>query len=419
MRAIILLIGDELLNGFKADSNGLFLAKRLTDLGITVLEQRIVPDSIDLITQSLASFLGRAELVFISGGLGPTVDDVTRQALAEFFGPSESEYYAPAITRITQYKQTKNSNMSLSPVDLGQAEILKVAKAVFDNPVGIAPAMSFQKNEIFWVSLPGVPREFETIVDTYLIPYLQANYLKTSAKSLSKSLLLDGISEANLSDLVQTIYAQSLPAISWAYLPESGLVLLRLSTNDLALEHKLNELYGQLKVLLRAYVVAEDKVDFFEYSKQYLRRHNLTIALAESCTGGALAAIFTADMGASDFFVYSAVVYRNEIKRRCLAVELKPEDDAVSEEVVRAMLAGVLAKSEANLGIAVSGYLTLAPNSQLKHIVWIAIGTKEQQMTYMEPLFLNNRKANREYILQRIGYRLYSFLRTFQITKSL
>lgn len=409
MRALILLIGDELLNGLKADSNGRFLSARCLEIGIEVQEIRMVPDRIEAVVKALNDFVGRAELVFISGGLGPTVDDITRDALAEFFDSSTREYYLPAVQRIKQYKQQKYATEQLSALDLRQAEVLKVATKIFDNQVGGAPSMAFQKDDMFWVSLPGVPIEFKNIVETQLIPYLQQNY-NLSQGNFSKYLVVDGISEADLSDLVDPIYQQTTSEISWAYLPDSSLTLLRLSTQKQALKAEMEQIYESLKNLLNNYVVAEDKVDFWRYCKQYLRENKLKISLAESCTGGALAAVLTAEPGASDFFAYSAVVYNNDMKKVCLKLELG-EEDVVSEVVVQKMLYGVLAKSGSDLAIAVSGYLNLPEDSVRKREVWIAIGTKAKKQNYREVLAFNDRSANREYILQRIGYRLYGFLR--------
>lgn len=269
--------------------------------------------------------------------------------------------------------------------------------------------MAFQKDDMFWVSLPGVPIEFKNIVETQLIPYLQQNY-NLSQGNFSKYLVVDGISEADLSDLVDPIYQQTTSEISWAYLPDSSLTLLRLSTQKQALKAEMEQIYESLKNLLNNYVVAEDKVDFWRYCKQYLRENKLKISLAESCTGGALAAVLTAEPGASDFFAYSAVVYNNDMKKVCLNLELG-EEDVVSEVVVQKMLYGVLAKSGSDLAIAVSGYLNLPEDSVRKREVWIAIGTKAKKQNYREVLAFNDRSANREYILQRIGYRLYGFLR--------
>lgn len=413
MRAIILLIGDELLNGLKTDKNGQLLCQKCAELGIEINEIRILPDQIPAILNALQSCLNRTDFVFISGGLGPTVDDLTRDALREFFAPCEARYFAPAIAQIRKYKQAKQDFSELSEAELRQTIIFSSAHKIFNNPVGGAPAMSFLHQGIFWVSLPGVPSEFAVILEQEIIPYLRANY--QLGQTLSQDLLLDGISEANLSDLLHNLYTQSPPQINWAYLPNFGLIHLRLSTRKPNLKTQLDQIYSQIKNLAKDFIIAAEKVDFFAYCRAFLCEHNLKIALAESCTGGALAASFTAEAGASEFFTYSAVVYSNMMKSRALGLNLRAEDNAVCEAVVRDMLKGVLDKSGADIGIAVSGYLNLPENSQFAREIWIAIGNKQQQQCFQEKLVFNDRLSNREYALQRIIYRLYCFLRALKL----
>jgi nicotinamide-nucleotide amidase len=382
INASIITIGDELLIGQVVDTNSAWMAQRLNDIGVWLHHRVAVGDVKEDILRALDEEGERSHIILITGGLGPTADDITKPVLCEYFGGKlvMDEATLEHVTYLFQHVFKRP--MPLLDRNRKQAEVPDVC-TVLKNDRGTAPGMLFEKSGKLFISLPGVPMEMQGIMQKHVLPLIQQRFHIPHIGH--RTLITFGIGESMLADLIQQ-WEEALPTfIKLAYLPNFGMVRLRLTAmhadKNIA-EEALNNQFAQLKILVKEFLVVDEDITMEKYIGQLLRAQNKTLATAESCTGGNIAHLITSIAGSSDYFIGSVVSYDNSIKENVLHV---PPDTlqsvgAVSEETVIAMVKGALELMQTDYAVATSGIMGPGGGSDEKPVgtVWIAVGNKEK-----------------------------------------
>ena len=346
-QAEILTIGDELLKGSTLNSNARFLGRELTDLGFRVSGQISCPDELPLIRQRLAECLSRAEVLVLTGGLGPTPDDVTREALAEYF-------HVPLEFSKSQYRHIekfyKVRGKKVPAIVRKEAEFPANAVPLM-NRYGIALGFYIPLDHQIVIVLPGVPREQENMFFDLVRPLLLKRYPKISAKH-SLTIKTTGLSEPEVMRRLGKTFFRD--AFDFGIYPSPGEAALRLQAEKKEVIRRLRDLAEKS---LAGHVYAWEDISLSEAVGRILTQKKLTLALAESCTGGALAAEITRVPGSSAYFPGGVVTYSNVSKIRELSVSpaVLYEKGAVSEAVAKAMAAGVRKRFGTSLGIGITG----------------------------------------------------------------
>ncbi len=379
MTAAIITIGDEILIGQIVDTNSAFIAESLNLIGVRVQEIRSIADQGRAISSCLADFEGRVDLVVITGGLGPTRDDITRQSLNDYFGGklTENPEVLAHIQTLFYFRGIKMSDLNRR-----QAVIPDNCK-ILENAEGTAPGMWFEKGETIFVSLPGVPFEMKSIVSLQLIPKL-ANMLNGNI-IVHRTIMTQGVPESYLASTISE-WELALPGnVHLAYLPHPGLVRLRLSAigenrDDL---NKLLQLeIDKLLKIIPEDIFALEDTTLEAVVGEILKTRDLTVSTAESCTGGYIASLFTSVAGSSEYFTGSVVAYSNEIKQNELGVAWEDIESfgAVSKKVVEQMAMGIRKKFGTDFGIATSGIAGPSGGSEDKPVgtVWIAVSSAQK-----------------------------------------
>ena len=385
--ASIITIGDELLIGQVIDTNSAWMAQELNKAGIWVKRRVAVGDSWDEIWQALDEESKHADIILITGGLGPTADDITKPLLCKYFGGK----------MVTDQKVLEHVKYLFEKVfkrpppildrNLKQADVPDTC-TVLHNERGTAPGMWFEKDGKVYVSMPGVPHEMKGIMTSTVLPRLQQHF--TMSAIVSRTLLTFGIGESFLAERIKD-FEEALPAnIKLAYLPNYGMVRLRLTgtaDNTALITANIETQFDTLKKLLPDVIVTDEDEPMEKVVGKLLKARNKTMATAESCTGGYIAHRITANAGSSEYFKGSIVSYANEVKEYLLGV---PHDyfttvGAVSEEVVKGMVTGVLNEIKADYAIAVSGIMGPGGATPEKPVgmVWVAAGNKEKITTQL------------------------------------
>jgi len=382
VRAEIITIGDEILYGQILDTNTQWISFELDKLGIKTIRKSSIGDSEDEITSILHEAKSRADVVFITGGLGPTKDDLTKKVLADFFQCS-LEINEDALNDVTEFFLKRGRELT----DINRGQSFLPTKAQFiPNKQGTAPCMWFDEFGVIWVSMPGVPYEMKAIMENEVIPKLVSHF-KTPI-IYHKVIKTIGIGESYLSDLIQD-WELSLPThIKLAYLPSLGIVKLRLTAFGEDIEKLKLEVENQidaLRPLINSYIFGYNKDEISEVVGQLLLNNKATISLAESCTGGHLSHQFTQVPGCSEYFMGGAISYSNEIKKNILKVSesILHIDGAVSESCVSAMAKSVREKFKTTYGIATSGIAGPDGGTNEKPVgtVWIALASEGELIT--------------------------------------
>jgi len=380
INASIITIGDELLIGQVIDTNSAWIAQQLNRAGIAVTKRIAVGDDADEIWNALESEKGNADLVLITGGLGPTSDDITKQLLCKYFD-GKMIVDNGALENV-KFLFEKIYHKPISEVNLKQAEVPDVCE-VIQNKRGSAPGMVFQKDGTIFISMPGVPYEMQGIMED-VIPMLEKRFALPAI--IHRTILTAGIGESALAEMIKDFEAQLPAEIKLAYLPNYGMVRLRLTTSGFDKENTekvINEQFEQLKELVKNYMVTDKDETMQEVLGNILSKNKKTISTAESCTGGAIASLITSVPGSSAYYQGSIVSYSYDIKETLLNVkkETLEKYGAVSEETVKEMLSGLLDQMKTVFGIAVSGIMGPDGGTAEKPVgtVWVAVGNKEKQ----------------------------------------
>ena len=383
MKAEIITIGDELLIGQVVDTNSAWMAQRLNEAGIALHQITSVHDDRQHILKALDEAFSRADIVFTTGGLGPTKDDITKHVLCEYFGTTlvEDPHVRAHIHEL--YKERPEVLNRLTATQW----LVPQSATILPNRVGSAPIMVFQKNssEAFTkllISLPGVPYEMQVAMTEQVLPYIEAKRRlgdKAREEVIHRTILLAGIPESQLAIRIED-WEDALPqTMHLAYLPKDGTIRLRLSTYGEATAEEMDALIAALLSLIADDVIAFEDKPLETILGELLKQRNATIATAESCTGGRLAAALNAQSGSSAYFMGSVVAYANEVKEQVLGVEHDTlmQYGAVSEQTVRQMAEGVRRLMHTDYAIATSGIAGPDGGTEDKPVgtVWIAWAT--------------------------------------------
>lgn len=381
INASIITIGDELLIGQVVDTNSAWIAQQLNKAGIWLRRRVSVGDSKAEIVAALDEESKNASIILITGGLGPTADDITKPVLCEYFG-GKLVIDAGALANVEAIFARLNRPMIER--NFKQAEVPDVC-AVIQNKRGTAPGMWFEKDGKIFVSMPGVPHEMKGMMTDYVLPRLQAFF--TLPFIDHRTLLTVGIGESFIAEHIQH-WENALPLhLKLAYLPNYGMVRLRITghdSNEQALQQELDKQFADLKELVSQWMVADKDITLPQAIGNMLMEKGSTVGIAESCTGGYIAHLITSLPGSSAWFKGSVVSYANEIKEALLGVSKDTLNTvgAVSEETVQQMLQGVLQQLNTGYAVATSGIMGPDGGTPEKPVgtVWIAAGNKTRMI---------------------------------------
>lgn len=382
IRAEVITIGDEILFGQITDTNTAWIGTELTNIGIRTVRKSSVGDQADAILQVLQEAHQRADVIIITGGLGPTKDDITKKTLCTYFGVGMVRNES-ALALVTGFFQKRGREMT----DLNRAQADLPANAVYiQNDWGTAPGMWFEHDERVYVSLPGVPFEMKHLMTNRILPKLTEHFQTPIIKH--KMIRTVGIGESFLAERIEA-WEDALPEhIKLAYLPSFGGVKLRLTAtgNDLAqIDRELDEQVQHVLPLIEKNVFGFDDDEIETVVGKLLKEKNQTLSIAESCTGGYVSAQITKVPGSSAYFSGSIVSYSNAVKVNQLGVrpETLEQFGAVSEETIRQMAEGVHKALGTSIGIATSGIAGPDGGTPDKPVgtIWIACATDKRTVT--------------------------------------
>jgi nicotinamide-nucleotide amidase len=410
--ASIITIGDELLIGQVIDTNSAFIGQELNKAGVTVKAKYAVGDEWNDIINTLDIASKEASIILITGGLGPTADDITKPLLCEYFG-GKMIVHQPTLDHVT-YLFEQVFNRPMIERNRKQAEVPDVC-TVITNEKGTAPGMMFEKNGKLFFSMPGVPSEMKGMMPA-ILEIIQQKF-KTPAIE-HRTLLTMGMGESFLAEHIKD-FESSLPSnVKLAYLPNYGLVRLRLTghgTDKTSLSSQVDELFQSLQSLVKDVLIADEDIPIEAAIGKLLAEKGKTMCTAESCTGGYIAHLITAVAGSSKYYYGSVVSYDNSIKQNLLHVpaSILENAGAVSEETVTAMALNAVKVLNTDYSIAVSGIMGPSGGSIEKPVglVWMAAACKEGKVATRSFQFRFDRRRH----IEMTAINALNFLRKFII----
>ncbi len=378
INASVITIGDELLIGQVVDTNSAWIGKRLIENGIWLSHKFSVGDVYEDIWNALDEASKVSKIIVITGGLGPTADDITKPLLCDYFNGKMVED-AATLQHVTYlFEHVFKRKMPLLESNRKQAEVPDVC-TVLKNEIGTAPGMLFEKNGKYFFSLPGVPFEMYGLLQKQVLPFLKNLFELPPIEH--RTLLTYGIGESFLAEKIKEFESALPENIKLAYLPNYGMVRLRLTARNIS-EKILDNTFQDLLNRTKEWLVSTTDNTMQEVVAKLLLSKNKSLAIAESCTGGYIAHLITAIPGSSEFFQGSVVAYSYEVKKNVLHVQEKTLEHfgAVSEEVVREMVSGTLQIMKTDFALAVSGIMGPGGGTQEKPVgtVWIAAGNVQK-----------------------------------------
>jgi nicotinamide-nucleotide amidase len=412
MKAELITIGDEILIGQIVDTNSAWMGKQLNLHGIEVYQVTSVHDDHDHIMTALANAENNVDLVLITGGLGPTKDDITKKCLCEYFN-TELVFHPEVLEHVQSLLSARN--VTINKLNRDQA-LLPASCTVLHNSAGTASGMWFERGNTIFVSMPGVPFEMEAIMTEEVFPRL--TQLGIMQSIVHKTVLTIGLPESMLAERIEK-WESALPSfIKLAYLPSQMMVRLRLSgygTDQILIEEEIARQVKELLAIIPEYVFGFDDENLGIVIGRMLTESGKSMAVAESCTGGNIAHFITSNSGSSAYFKGGVVAYSNEIKSKLLNVPVELIDiyGAVSQQVAEAMAIGALNALNSDYAVATTGIAGPDGGSAEKPVgtVWIAVagpsGVKSK---------LYNFKHNRERNIIRTTHTALNLLRTFILT---
>lgn len=385
MRATIVTIGDEILIGQILDTNSRYISRALNKHGIVVAERTSIGDNREQIIETLNRALAQSNVVIITGGLGPTKDDITKHTLCEYFD-SKLRYDEIEAEHIRSLLSARN--IAFNELNRGQAMVPECC-TVLHNAHGTAPGMWFEQKGCVVVSLPGVPFEMQHLMDDEVIPRLKRHF--NLREIVHRTMITFGIAESILAERIST-WEEALPDyLHLAYLPAPNVVRLRLSAYEVEgkeVRREIDARFDELRQIIPDNIAGFEDASVEELVHNKLIERGLTLAVAESCTGGAIASKFTAQAGASAYFLCGVVSYSNEAKSNVLGVKMSEitQYGAVSEQVAKAMAEGARVISGANFAISTTGIAGPSGGSKEKPVgtVWIGISTQEKSFAVLK-----------------------------------
>jgi nicotinamide-nucleotide amidase len=381
--ASILTIGDELLIGQVIDTNSAFIAQELNKIGVHIKHRLAVGDNWDDIWDALDEVSKQADIILITGGLGPTADDITKPLLCKYFN-GNMIVHEPTLQYVTHIFE----NILKRPMierNIKQAEVPDVCTVLL-NERGTAPGMLFEKDGKIFIAMPGVPHEMKWIMTNHVIPLIPTKF--TTDHIEHRTLLTAGIGESFLAELIKDWEVKLPTNIKLAYLPNYGMVRLRLTANgfdkNVLIEHIEKE-FATLQQFVHEYLVVAEDIPMELVVSNLLKKYNKTLASAESCTGGYIASLITAHPGASSIFTGCIVCYDNRVKTEMLGVPptILNTVGAISKETVELMAANIITTMKTDYSIAVSGIMGPGGATDTKPVglVWVAVANKEKVVT--------------------------------------
>jgi nicotinamide-nucleotide amidase len=395
MKAEIITIGDELLIGQVVDTNSAWMAQRLNEAGISLHQVTSVHDDRQHILRALDEAFSRADIVLTTGGLGPTKDDITKHVLCEYFNttliedPTVREHIhnlykerPDVLNRLTATQWLVPESATILPNRVGSAPIMVFENICSPSGRSLNSSAAFTK---LLISMPGVPYEMQVAMQEQVMPFLESKVECITSKArgevIHRTILLAGIPESTLAIRIEA-WEDALPqTMHLAYLPKDGTIRLRLSTYGEATAEEMDAQIAALLPLIKDYIIALEDKPLEAILGELLKQKNATIATAESCTGGRLAAALNALPGSSAYYLGSVVAYANEVKEQVLGVEQDTlaQHGAVSEQTVREMAEGVRRLMRTDYAIATSGIAGPDGGTKDKPVgtVWIAWATPE------------------------------------------
>ena len=395
MRAEIITIGDELLIGQVVDTNSAWMAQRLNEAGIELYQITSVHDDREHILKALDEAFSRADIVLTTGGLGPTKDDITKHVMCEYFGTTLvedsrvrehiHELYKErpdVLNRLTATQWLVPESATILPNRVGSAPIMVFENEVKDERLKVKGEGENSKfkihNSKFLIALPGVPHEMKIAMTEQVLPYIGS---KGRGEIIHRTMMLYGIAESTLALKIEE-WENALPqSMHLAYLPKDGIIRLRLSSYGLATKEEIEQQIANLKPLIAGNLIATEDLPLETILGNLIKARHQTIATAESCTGGRLAAALNAQSGSSAYYMGSVVAYDNTIKEQVLGVkhDTLEKYGAVSEQTVREMAEGVRVLMKTDYAIATSGIAGPTGGTPEKPVgtVWIAWATPD------------------------------------------
>lgn len=399
MQCRIISIGDELLIGDTVNTNASWMAQSLTEAGLDVERIDTIKDELPVIKDVIEQALASVDAVITTGGLGPTHDDVTKQAVAEFFN-CDLVVHEQTLSYIQDV--FKKRNIPFSKSNYRQAEVPAACEVLF-NTQGTAPGMWFEQEKKILAVLPGVPYEMKHLINKYILPKLKKMLLGTEVRR-SHYLLTSGIGESTLSDeVIGELDSYLNTDVNVAYLPSPEGTRIRIraqASSESKLEEQLKPLLEHIREKAGAFIVGEGKdLRLAEAVGEALHQRNITIATAESCTGGSVADALTDIPGSSRYVKGGIIAYENEVKIKQLNVakeDLK-EAGAVSKKVALQMAKGVAQKLETDIGVSTTGIAGPGGGTKEKPVgmVWMGFWHKEHHFA-LQAQFTKDRLANKE-----------------------
>ncbi len=398
----IITIGDELLIGQVIDTNSATMAQMLQTIGGQVTGRTTIGDDREVMLDALKMATEKADVVLVTGGLGPTKDDITKKVLAEFYGVG---FVFHQDTKEWIEKIFKRFGRPV-PEGIKDQCFMPQNAAILRNKRGTAPGMWFDENNTVLVSMPGVPHEMQYIMEHGVLPRLKDRF--PSAPFAHRTLLTVGEGESRIAEIVNDFEENLSPFIKLAYLPSISRVRLRLTAthqDEAFLNTILDEAFHQLKNTLPPSLIAADEdITLEQVLGKVLTKKNLTLSTAESCTGGYVAHLITSVSGSSAYYMGSILSYSNEIKMAQLGVkkETLEKFGAVSEETVKEMVAGALRLLKTDIAVATSGIAGPTGGTPDKPVgtIWIAVGNAEKTEAFQLSLG-NDRERNIQYTAVR------------------
>ena len=394
MKAEVITIGDEILIGQTVDTNSAWIANELNLLGIDVVRIISISDNKEEIFNALDDAGKYADLVLITGGLGPTDDDITKKALAEYFKTKlvqSKELLQHVEAFIIKRKALMNER------NVRQADIPENCK-IIKNEIGTAPGMKFEKDGVTFISMPGVPFEMKRMMTNHIIPELKENPIDQHI--IHKVILTQGWPESRLAEHLEG-WERNIPKeLSIAYLPSPGIIKLRLTgkgNNKEFLEQLINDQVKKLELLIPKLICGYDSDKLEELIGNLLKKKNSTLSIAESCTGGNISHLITSIPGSSEYFSGGIVAYSNDIKQNILSVSKSNliNYGAVSKEIVEEMAMGARNLYKTDFAIATSGIAGPTGGTEEKPVgtTWIAVASKDKVIS-KKYIFGNHRNRN-------------------------
>ena len=382
MKAAIITIGDELLIGQTIDTNSAWMGAELSKAGFDVCRMISIHDRREDIIYALHEAVGKTDVVLITGGLGPTSDDITKQTLCEFF--NTRLVTNDEVLRMIEGMMSRR-NFPMNENNRRQAEVPESCRVLI-NATGTAPGMWFEKDGTVFVSMPGVPYEMKYLMTELVLPELNKRF--TSQIIIHRNIMTYGTFEAKLAEMLAGFESGLPENIKLAYLPASGVIKLRLTGTGKEYEPLsclINDQVNKLYKIIPDYIYGENEESLEMIIGKLLKEKNSTVCTAESCTGGEIAHMITSVPGSSAYYKGSVVAYANSVKTQLLGVQegLIEKNGAVSEQVVQDMATGARNLFKTEYAVATSGIAGPDGGTEAKPVgtIWIAVASEKGIVT--------------------------------------